>query len=396
MNEFSPTAPSNSDIAELITWRRALHQHPELSGEERETALRIGEMLTPTQPDQIYTGLGGHGVAAVYDSGIAGPTVLLRCETDALPIEELGEIAHRSTISGISHLCGHDGHAAIMLGMARQLAKTRLPRGRVVLLFQPAEENGAGAVAVIADPRFASIAPDYAFSLHNMPGFAFGTGVISAGPANCASRGMQIKLTGSTAHAASPETGRSPMQAISRLMPALEASGPRGPLVPGFAMVTVTHATMGAASFGVAPGGAEVFATLRTVTNESMAALVAKAEQLVQAAAEASDLSYEISYHDVFSACDNDPSATHYLQEGAVRTGLKLQPLDEPLRASEDFGLYGAQAKSAMLFLGAGTDTPMVHTPEYDFPDDLIALGIGLFSHTLTAFADDQLSEATS
>lgn len=263
INRLSFPLATEDDIRELTAFRHELHRHPELSGEERETARRVCEMLETAKPDQILTGLGGHGLAAIYDSGAPGPSILFRSEIDALPIEEVAADGHRSTLPGKAHLCGHDGHSTILLGLGRILSRARPTSGRVILMFQPAEETGAGAAAVLADPRYGEITPDWAFSLQNIPGIAFGTGRLGPGPANCTSRGMTIRLTGSTAHASRPGDGRSPMKAMSELMPALEACGDRKSLGPGFSMVTVTHASMGERTFGVAPGDATVFATLR-------------------------------------------------------------------------------------------------------------------------------------
>mgnify|MGYP002716933722 CR=1 FL=1 len=209
---------TNSDIAELTAWRRDLHRHPELSGHEERTAATVAAMLRDTGPDRIVTGLGGHGVAAVYDSGRPGPRVLLRCELDGLPIDDLAKIPHRSTIPGQGHQCGHDGHMAMIAAMARLLGRKRPPHGAVILMFQPAEEDGSGAQKVVSDPCFADLAPDHAFAIHNMPGVPFGHVQIVDGPVCCASRGMMLRLTGRTAHASQPETGVSPMAAIAALM----------------------------------------------------------------------------------------------------------------------------------------------------------------------------------
>lgn len=385
MSTYVLPRPTNSDIAELTDFRRELHRNPELSGEEADTARRVVAMLEPTSPDRVLTGLGGHGVAAIYDSGKPGLTVMFRSELDALPIEELGDVPHRSLVPGKAHLCGHDGHSTILLGLARLLGRARPPAGKVVLMFQPAEEDGSGAAAVIDDPRYEEIRPDYAFSLHNKPGAPLGSAVLSPGPANCASRGISIRLRGSTAHAAQPETGRSPMRAVARLMPALEECGGRGPLGPDFAMVTVTHSSMGAAVYGVAPGEARILATLRTVTDDAMAALCEKVETLIAETAQAHLLCFDIEYGDIFLACTNDPLATEYLSAGVARAGLPFASLPMPQRGSEDFGRFGHGARSAMLFLGAGENLPQVHTPTYDFPDELIGPGIWLFSETLSA-----------
>jgi metal-dependent amidase/aminoacylase/carboxypeptidase family protein len=256
----------------------------------------------------------------------------------------------------------------------------------VVLMFQPAEENGAGAAAVVADPRYAEIKPDWAFSLHNFPGLDFGRVRLSVGPANCASRGIRITLTGSTAHASRPWDGRSPMQAMSELMPALQACGSGKPLGPGFSMVTVTHAALGVESFGVAPGEARVFATLRTTVDAEMDALVAKVEALVRETAERHGLRCEHSYDDIFLGCVNDPEASAILLNGVERAGLGHKLHDVPSLGSEDFGQFGLSgAKAAMIYLGSGEDWPRVHTPEYDFRDELIPQGIRIFSETLAA-----------
>ncbi|MEO3388401.1 amidohydrolase [Mesorhizobium sp. CAU 1741] len=378
--------PTEDDLRELTAFRQDLHRYPELSGEEKETARRVCEMLAPTRPDRVLTEVGGHGVAAIYDSGAPGPTVLFRSELDALPIQELGAAEHRSTVPGKAHLCGHDGHSTILLGLARILSRSRPTSGRVVLMFQPAEENGAGAVAVVADPRYPEIKPDWAFSLHNAPEVEFGSARLGVGPVNCASRGIRIRLTGSTAHASRPADGRSPMLAISELMPALLACGSGKPLGPGFTMVTVTHASMGAESFGVAPGEAKIMATLRTVYDDDMEKLVARVEGLLAETAGRHTLSLEFSYDDVFSASVNDEEATGILSSGMKRAGVKRLDQKVPSVGSEDFGQFGLSgAKAAMLFLGSGPDWPRVHTPEYDFRDELIPVGIRIFSETLAA-----------
>ena len=165
---------SNSDLVELAAFRRALHARPEISGEEIETAATIAAALKELSPSKIITGLGGHGVAAVFDSSVSGPTVLFRAELDALPIHEISDATWRSEIDGKGHLCGHDGHMTMLLALGRLLSRQPVAKGRVVLMFQPAEEDGSGARAVVADPQFAEIAPDWAFAIHNEPGKPFG------------------------------------------------------------------------------------------------------------------------------------------------------------------------------------------------------------------------------
>ena len=374
---------TNQDLVELVDWRRKLHVMPELSGEEEQTAREVCAFIAPTGPDQVLTGLGGHGVAAVYNGAEAGPTVLFRSELDALPIEELTELPHRSRVPGKAHLCGHDGHTATLAALARGLGRQRPRRGRVVLMFQPAEENGAGAAAVVRDLKFQAIAPDLSFSYHNMPGIKLGHVVLAEGPVNCASRGMRVVLKGKTAHASMPETGVSPMPAVARLMPSLTALGQGHPGAKGYSLVTVTHVTMGAAAFGISPGRAELWATLRTLTDLRMTILVEQAERLVRRSSRDAGLGVEISYEDVFAHCENAPEAVAHLRraldaEGVTHDGDRL-----PFRGSEDFGQFGKAKPAAMFFLGAGATHPALHNPDYDFPDDLIGIGARVMMRTL-------------
>lgn len=366
----------------LANWRQRLHQMPEVSGAEQRTAADVQSFLTATEPDMVVTGLGGHGVAVIYEGAAPGPTVMFRAELDALPIQEIGSIPHRSRIEGRGHLCGHDGHMAILAGLGLAFGKKRPEQGRAILLFQPAEETGAGAASVIADPQFAALRPDFVFSLHNLPGLPLGAVALREGVVNCASRGLRVRLQGRTAHASMPETGRSPMRAISELMPALGAlgSGQTRP-EPGFAMATVTHAQMGEPAFGIAPADAEIWVTLRSFTDDRMAELVFRAKTLVEAAATRDELECELSWHDVFHHCENQPEAVACLRRALDGEGI-AHTLGEPMRASEDFGRFGAVAKSAMFFLGAGETHPSLHNPDYDFPDALIAVGARIFHRT--------------
>ncbi|MFW2541964.1 amidohydrolase [Primorskyibacter sp. 2E107] len=367
------------EIAALAAWRHALHRAPELSGEERQTAATVAAMLREAGADAIHEGLGGHGVAAEFRSGVPGPRVMLRCELDALPIEETSTAEHRSRVPGKAHLCGHDGHMTLLAAVALRLSKQRPPRGTVILMFQPAEETGAGARAVVSDPAFKGLAPDLVFAIHNMPGVPLGQVAIRKGPVSCASRGMHLRLKGRPSHAAEPEKALSPMRALSRLMPALADLAEGAPGEPEFALVTVTHARMGEPAFGVTPGEADLYVTLRTLTDARMERLVSGAEALARRMAADEGLTVEIGYEDVFDATTNHPAAADIVTRALEALGVRHGPEPLPMRASEDVGQFGAGAPLAFMLLGAGEDVAPVHTPTYDFPDELIPLGAALY-----------------
>lgn len=360
--------------SDLTDWRRALHRTPELSRRESATAAAFADRVAGA--DRVVTGLGGHGVAAVYDGAAEGPTVMIRAELDALPIVETGTAPWASAVPGVAHLCGHDGHLAILAGVAATLER-RPARGRVVLLAQPAEEDGSGAAAVLADPRFAELRPDWAFALHNFPGAPLGAAWLKDGPMNCASVGMRAVLYGRTSHAAEPEAALSPAAALARLVTGLPGLGSGGPLERGFRLVTVTHARLGDPAFGITPGIAEVWATLRTLTDADMDALRAQAVAMVHQAA--GPIPAEIAWADDFAACTNDPQATAALRRACLAAGLRVEPGTLPMRASEDFGRFATVARSAMVCLGAGEAHPRLHAPDYDFPDALIPQGVAIF-----------------
>ena len=370
---------SRSASPELVTLRLELHRRPELSNEERETAARIVAELERCGPDELLTQLGTHGVAAVFDSGVEGPTVLFRCELDGLPITEISTFGWRSEIEGKGHLCGHDGHMAIVCGLAQKLASNRPARGRVVVLFQPAEETGAGARDVIADPRFELIRPDFAFALHNLPGLPLGAIGVRSGPFTFASEGLAIRLTGRTSHAAQPEAGLSPATVMGELMERLPALPATLGHTPDHSLVTLSHARLGEAAFGIAPGKADVWVTVRAIDDRLMANLMSEAEKLALGLGEAGGLDVTFDRHESFVAGHNDEEAVSRIQAAASALGAMCVEVSDPYRWSEDFGRFGSVAKTGLFVLGSGEDHPRLHNPDFDFPDELIGPGIAMF-----------------
>ncbi|MEM9378340.1 MAG: amidohydrolase [Planctomycetota bacterium] len=386
-------AAASLPTADLPGLRRALHRRPEVSGSERETARAVLGHLRSLGPDRVWTGLGGHGVAAAFDGRAAapdsGPTCLVRAELDALPIDDHIASDHRSETPGVGHKCGHDGHMTILLGLVARIASSRPAAGRFVALFQPAEETGEGARAVAADPRFDELRPDWAFALHNLPGAPLGAVVVRTGTFNCASRGRVCRLTGATSHAAHPEEGRSPAAALCELVQELGALHERPEIEGGgLALSTVVHARLGEVAFGTAPGEAVVMATLRAERDGTMERLASLALDRVAAVANAHGVDAEVTWRDVFDASVNDAEATDRVRVAARTSGAPLVERGAAFRWSEDFGALGRTARSAMFGLGAGEGHPGLHAPDYDFPDALIVPGVDLFERVVRDLLD--------
>ena len=370
------------DLDELIVLRKTLHQHPELSNQEQATAVRILNAFQAFSPDEVITDLGGTGLAFVFNGADSGPTTLIRSELDALPIEETNNFDHRSQVKGVSHKCGHDGHMSIVTALGAELARNRPQKGRVVLCFQPAEETGMGAIQVVKDARFVDLMPDYAFALHNYPSLELGKVAVRAGTFNCASRGMIIRLKGKTSHAAHPENGISPANAMCKIIQELNSlpANIRQQAALGRNWVTVIHAKLGEIAFGTSPGDAVVMVTLRSESNEGMHTLVEEAERFSQAVAKSENLSISFEYDDVFQASVNSQLGCDLVVSACEATQTPFVLLDEPMRWSEDFGQFTATVKEGAMFaLGAGQSSPQLHNPDYDFPDALIPIGSDLF-----------------
>jgi len=365
--------------AGLVALRHDLHAQAELAGQEEQTSRIIRDFIGPYEPSALVTGLGGTGVAAVFEGSDEGPTVMFRAELDAVPVEEDDGVDYRSCRPGVSHGCGHDGHMAIVAGLAEHLHRHPLSRGRVVLLFQPAEETGTGALRVLEDERFESIAPDWIFAFHNLPGEEFGEIQIRSGPFAAGSVGAILNLRGSTSHAAYPEQGKSPAPAVAQLIQDLAGLPESLPVDDGFAKLTIIHARIGEAAFGTTPGEAELMATLRSDSEEVLERLRERAVD--QARRDAQDYGLELthSWTDQFPVTINHAEAVEMVEAVAEVRGISVASRDEAYPWSEDFGWFTRRFQGAIFGLGAGREHPVLHSPGYDFPDELMPLGVDLF-----------------
>lgn len=375
---------------DLTTLRRDLHRLAEPSGAEERTARRVVEELERTAPDELWTGVGGHGVVALYHGAAPGPTVLARSDLDALPIDEHLDVAHGSATPGVAHKCGHDGHTATLVGVARGLGERRPTRGRVALLFQPAEETGAGALDVLGDGRFERLAPDFAVAMHNYPGYPLGQVVLRDGVFASASRGMIVSLQGETSHAAEPELGRSPVAAAATIAQAFAAVPQRRVSLHDAAKVTVVGIEVGGPNFGTTPGEGRVMATLRAHTREVMERVAERCVDIAEGLARVWELDCRIDWVDDFPETANDPRVVAALEAAATDLGLAIERRRDPFAWSEDFGHITRVVPGALFCLGAGEDRAGLHMPDYDFPDELLPIGRDLFLRTIERLlADD-------
>lgn len=368
------------DLGNIIALRHYLHQHPELSGNETHTAHTIRQFIKRYDPSDVIPDLGGNGIAVVFESKEkSGPTLLFRAELDALPIAETNTFPHTSCFPGIGHTCGHDGHMATLMGMASLLHRYPLPAGKVILLFQPAEETGAGAREVLEDERFQALKPDYVFALHNLPGLPLHQVVVRQQTFAAASVGLQVALTGKSSHAAEPENGLNPGEGMSELIQAFNALVKDQHRFSDLTLLTVIHARLGEVAFGTNPGFATVMATLRAFEQQDLNKLKQLATEAVNTIAKKHHLQYEVAFVEEFPATTNAPEAVAAIARAAAELGLDVQQAAQPFRWSEDFGHLTHTYTGAIFGLGAGLKQPQLHHADYDFPDDLIPTGSTLF-----------------
>lgn len=368
-------------IDKLTHFRQTeLHPFPEISGEEVNTAAKVAAYLTKLSPDELITSLGGHGIIAVWKGKQSGKKILFRAELDALPIHEIGNIPHRSTINGKGHMCGHDGHSCILLGLAHSLADEPLEVGEVYLLFQPAEETGEGARAVLNDPNFPKITFDYVFALHNLPGIQMHKILYKTDTFTPAVCSQIIKLSGKTSHAAEPGKGINPATAVAELLFLANDLTLDDCHHDDFSLVVPVFVNIGSKDYGISAGEAEVHFTIRTWKQEDTDALKLKLENATKEICSKHSLSFEISYLQAFEANKNHEDAIALIARAAKNQNIEAEEVTHPMTWGEDFGLFTQKFKGAMFGLGSGENTAALHNPDYDFPDEIMATGIAIFN----------------
>lgn len=389
---FITSMPFNIDrhLDELTELRHRLHAMAEVSGEEQQTSEHIADFLESTDPDQLQTGIGGNGILATYESGSEGPHILVRCELDALPISDDLEAEYRSETDGVGHKCGHDGHMAMICGVAKLLQQEPLKSGKVTLLFQPAEETGEGAKRIIEDEHFQELDLDYCFALHNLPGFEKHQIVLRKEVFAAASVGLIVDFQGNTAHAAHPEEGKSPALAMAQTVQAFSSAPQFYSPLEKAAKVTVINANLGERAFGTSPGRATVMATLRTYDGDLLERLKEKCLEIAERTAETYELSVDHEWVEPFPATINSESGYKLVKTAAEKLEYDIHEKSSPFSWSEDFGHFTAEIPGAMFGLGIGKDHPALHAEAYDFEDEVIPNGVSMFMQIINEISSNR------
>lgn len=387
-NQYTTIADLSAREEELTAIRRHLHMHPELSFEEEKTAAFIAEKLEGWGY-AVTRNVGGHGVVGVLRQGEGGRAVAIRADIDALPIAETTGLPHASTVPGVMHACGHDGHTTVLLGAAEHLARTRRFNGTVVLVFQPAEEAGlvSGAQRMIADGLFERFPCDAIFGLHNHPGVPVGTILTRPGPMMAAGDTVYIKVRGKGGHAARPHQAVDPIVTASAIVMALQTVVSRSidPLEPAVVTVGTIH---GGTATNVIPDTAELGLSVRSFTPQTRQRLEERVRAIATNVAAAQGATVEITWEHGYPVVMNSDAETAFAEEVARElVGADHVGTCPMLTGSEDFAYYLQHKPGSFLRLGNG-DTAMLHNPGYDFADASLTTGAALWARLAERFLE--------
>jgi hippurate hydrolase len=358
-------------------WRRHLHQNPEIMYEVQETAAFVAQKLREFGCDDVVEGLGQTGVVGIIKGSKGeGPTVGLRSDMDALPIEEETGLPHASTKPGMMHACGHDGHVAMLLGAAEHLCETRGFAGSVVVIFQPAEEGGAGAKAMMDDGLFERFGIEEVYGMHNYPGVPVGQFAMRAGPTMAATDIFEIVVTGVGGHAARPHTGIDPVVTSAQIITMLQTIASRNadPLESIVVSVTTLHA--GDAD-NVIPERVKLTGTVRTLIPEMRDLAEKRMGEIVQSVSAAMGCTATLDYERNYPVVVNHERETEFAASIASKIvgADKVETAMPPVMGGEDFAFMLEGRPGAFIFTGNGEDSANLHSPHYDFNDEIIPLG---------------------
>jgi amidohydrolase len=364
--------------------RHRLHRIAEASNEEFQTSAYIRQQLEQLQPSKIVTFPEGHHLLAEYDFG-GGKTVLVRGDMDAVRVNETLGLPYKSEHEGVSHKCGHDGHSTILLRLAEMLHQQPLPSGKVLLLFQGAEETGEGARQILDSGILDAYSIDCAYALHNIPAEPAGTIICKPGSFTCSVVSCDIELTGKTAHAAEPWNAVSPFSAAQRITDYVMSLNQRDVQREDFCVATLIEFRVGSQAYGVAAGDGVLRFTIRTREDAHLQQIISEIETKAKTESANDNLQCEIRWLEYFAASNNAEEAVNAIKECADNLNLTYQNKPIPFFWGEDFGLFTHHYPGALFGLGSGTTQPPLHHPDFDFPDEIVETGAKMFYNLVKA-----------
>ncbi len=383
-----------SVLPDVVRFRRERHAHPELTWQEHETAKAVEAELRKIPGLSVKTGIGRHGLVALLEGDLPGPTVALRADMDALPVEEKTGVPYTSCKPGVMHACGHDGHMATLLGAAHVLAGLRGElRGRVKLIFQPAEEGGRGGEEMCKDGALEAPNVDAIFALHGWPELPCGTVGFRSGPIMASTTDLKITVRGRGCHAAMPHLGTDQVLIAARIIEALQMVSSRhvAPTEPVALSITKMH---GGTAVNVIPSSVELGGTLRTLSVATRDNCMAKIKTIVTGIASMHGAEAEVLFAPNYPPTVNDENATSFVEavalavlpEGAARR------MGAASMGGEDFAFFLEKVPGSYFFLGVDDGRaggyPSLHHPGYDFNEAALPTGIQMFAHLALAAAD--------
>ena len=374
--------PIRSAIKDLVpdaqAWRREIHQNPGLMYDVEATAEFVADRLRAFGCDEVKTAIGRTGVVGVIQGakGSSARAIGLRADMDALPIEEETNLPYRSRIPGKMHACGHDGHTAMLLGAAQRLAQTRDFAGKAVVIFQPAEEGGAGAMAMIDDGLMDSFGIEQVYGMHNMPTLPVGSFGLRKGPLLAAADEITITVEGRGGHGAMPHQCIDPVVIGAQIVTALQTIASRNVDPLDSCVVSVTRFEAGTAN-NIIPQSAWLNGTVRTLKAATRDAVEKRIHEIAAGLAAAGGASARVEYRRGYPPTVNHAAETDFAAEVArkVAGASHVDPNAPPVMGAEDFSFMLEARPGAFIFIGNG-DSAMLHHPAYDFNDAALPFGM--------------------
>ena len=368
-NRFAELYPT------IVEWRHDFHRNPELQYELPKTAAKVADLLRSFGCDEVVEGVGKSGVVGVIHGQVdtSRRVIGLRADMDALPIDEKSDVLYKSEVPGVMHACGHDGHTSMLLGAAQYLCETRNFDGKAAVIFQPAEEGGAGAKAMIDDGLVTRFNIDEFYGIHNMPGIETGKFAIRQGPLLASADRFKIKLTGKGGHAAMPHLAVDTTLVAAQILVNLNLIVSRS--IDPLKRVVVTAGTFktDSSALNVIANTVELEGSVRSLDEDMRDLVQERLSQVAEGTAAANQCEITIEYERGYPITDNNEEATQH----AISVASSVSEVDTdtpPIMPSEDFAYMLMEKPGAFIFLGNG-DSQMLHNPEYIFDDEAIPFG---------------------